>query len=677
MAVNLSPVAGAAAQFFDNSGNVLTGGKLYTYSAGTTTPAVTYTNSSGVTAHPNPIIFNAAGRVPDSGEIWLTDGISYKFVLKDQNDVLIATYDNLSGINSNFVNFTGEEETQTATQGQTVFTLTTIQYQPATNNLLVFVNGSKQIPIDNFIETSSAVVTFVDGLNVGDVVDFCTATPINTAIVNANAVVYNEGSTGAIDQSVEARLQQYVSIKDFGAIGDGVTDDTNAIQNALNSGAKTIDFLSLETLCDEIEIPTNVNVVNLNLKKKTASGNVVLVNTGCSVHGKITGTGTLSIVERGVYPAANDVTDVIFDVECIDLTYGIHAQPPVSGTAYADAPKRWSGNLKFTNIAGTTGASEGYGLLLSPGYNCQFDIVSNSPNARHIVYLSAGASYNQIQANINGCTNYAAQIYATSPQTACEFNTLNLSCKSLTETVSGQSGAIGIIGLANFNTVTFDVNGGNVISYAALIEGSATGPYPLSNKIINCAVYGQFTGADVIRMLNADSTIIANNSLNCYATASVIGMRRVGTNNSLNAGFIQNNTINGLGQNVKGIYNECNSQPSWIGSNLIQNNGTSLRVDDRSNGYRQGYSRRLVFNGTTSSIPSGQSLDVTVTLPDSVQINKRTGFINLIGASVQFFNVPFWATLLGSASESTQLIRIYNGGASTQTLDYSGVIEGD
>lgn len=180
MAVNLSPVAGAAAQFFDNSGNVLTGGKLYTYDAGTTTPAPTYTTSSGVTAQPNPIILNAAGRVPDSGEIWLSDSVSYKFVLKDQNDVLIGTYDNLVGINSNFVNFTGEEETQTATQGQTVFTLATLNYAPAANNLLVFVNGSKQISGTNYQETSSTVITFVDGLNVGDVVDFCTATSVNT-----------------------------------------------------------------------------------------------------------------------------------------------------------------------------------------------------------------------------------------------------------------------------------------------------------------------------------------------------------------------------------------------------------------------------------------------------------------------------------------------------------------
>ena len=135
MAVNLSPVGGVAAQFFDNSGQVLTGGKIYTYLAGTTTPAVTYTTNSGLIAQPNPIILNAAGRVPDSGEIWVTDGTTYKFVLKDQNDVLIATYDNLVGINSNFVNYSGQEETQTATQSQTVFTIATLSYKPATNNL--------------------------------------------------------------------------------------------------------------------------------------------------------------------------------------------------------------------------------------------------------------------------------------------------------------------------------------------------------------------------------------------------------------------------------------------------------------------------------------------------------------------------------------------------------------
>ena len=116
MAVNLSPIWGAGAQLLDNSGNVLSGGKIYTYAAGTTTPATTYTSSSGITANSNPIILNSAGRVPY--EIWLTDGVSYKFILKDSNDTLIATYDNLTGINSNFIAYTAQQEIQTATAGQ-------------------------------------------------------------------------------------------------------------------------------------------------------------------------------------------------------------------------------------------------------------------------------------------------------------------------------------------------------------------------------------------------------------------------------------------------------------------------------------------------------------------------------------------------------------------------------
>ena len=98
MTVSLSMLGGAGAQFFDNSGNVLTGGKIYTYSAGTTTPATTYTSSNGNTPWSNPIILDAAGRVSGSGEIWLTDSLAYKFVLKDANDVLIATYDNIPTI---------------------------------------------------------------------------------------------------------------------------------------------------------------------------------------------------------------------------------------------------------------------------------------------------------------------------------------------------------------------------------------------------------------------------------------------------------------------------------------------------------------------------------------------------------------------------------------------------
>lgn len=229
MAVNLSPLGGAAAQFFTNTGAVLTGGKLFSYAAGTTTPETTYTTSAGNVAHTNPIILDAAGRVP-SGEIWLTDNVSYKFILKDSNDVLIATYDNITGININ---------------------------------------------------------------------------------QDASQVTYDPPFTGSVITNVENKLAQIVSVKDFGAVCDGVTDDSAAVQAAINyclSGTTTtVTTLMVNGLCRlgssiMIDIPiddatnrliiygngeragfrttTNVDMFDTNFPVTTdpASGNVTFEN---------------------------------------------------------------------------------------------------------------------------------------------------------------------------------------------------------------------------------------------------------------------------------------------------------------------------------------------------------------------------------------------------------------
>ena len=98
MSVTPSPIGGFAAQFFDNNGVILSGGKIFTYLAGTTTPAATYTSASGLTPHANPIVLDSAGRVP-SGEIWLTDSVTYKFVIETSTGILIGSYDNITGIN--------------------------------------------------------------------------------------------------------------------------------------------------------------------------------------------------------------------------------------------------------------------------------------------------------------------------------------------------------------------------------------------------------------------------------------------------------------------------------------------------------------------------------------------------------------------------------------------------
>lgn len=100
VAYNLSAFAGAGAQFFDDNGNPLVGGKLYTYVAGSTTPKATYTTGTGAFANSNPIILDAAGRT--SNEIWLEVGTQYKFILKTSTDILIGTYDTIPSINDPF-----------------------------------------------------------------------------------------------------------------------------------------------------------------------------------------------------------------------------------------------------------------------------------------------------------------------------------------------------------------------------------------------------------------------------------------------------------------------------------------------------------------------------------------------------------------------------------------------
>lgn len=84
-------------QFSDSNGNPLSGGKVYSYQAGTSTPQATYTDSSGGTPNANPIILDASG----SASVWLDPALSYKFILKDSSDNTIKTIDGIVGLLTN------------------------------------------------------------------------------------------------------------------------------------------------------------------------------------------------------------------------------------------------------------------------------------------------------------------------------------------------------------------------------------------------------------------------------------------------------------------------------------------------------------------------------------------------------------------------------------------------
>ena len=79
-------------QFFDNNGAPLSGGKLYSYQAGGTTPQTTYQTAGG-SANTNPIILSSAG----TANIWTIPGVSYRFDLYTSANVLVSSKDNVPG----------------------------------------------------------------------------------------------------------------------------------------------------------------------------------------------------------------------------------------------------------------------------------------------------------------------------------------------------------------------------------------------------------------------------------------------------------------------------------------------------------------------------------------------------------------------------------------------------
>lgn len=166
--VVFSLFAGAGAQFFTANGDPLSGGLLYSYAAGTTAPQTTYTDSTGGTAHSNPIVLDSSGRVP-SGEIWLTSSLIYKFVLRTSAGVLIGTYDNIQGC---------------------------LSFSDLANN---------------------------------------TDPSLGDALIGFRQSNASGNLTGAVGLTIHQKLQEFVSVIDFGALGDGVINCTSAIQAALNA----------------------------------------------------------------------------------------------------------------------------------------------------------------------------------------------------------------------------------------------------------------------------------------------------------------------------------------------------------------------------------------------------------------------------------------------------------
>lgn len=208
----------ARQQFFDNNGNPLVGGKLFTYAAGTTTKIATKVSASGAD-NANPIILDYRGECG----IWIQPNVAYKFVLAPSTDTdppthAIWTVDNI--VNAQLITLYGGVDTGSTNAYVLNFTA----------NFSAYTDGVVIYWVPSNANTGASTIN-VNGLGVVSVINQNgSALTAGQLVANQVAVImYKGGSFLLISSGLVSSAAQTIFIARRNYLGSDQTLTNNAI----------------------------------------------------------------------------------------------------------------------------------------------------------------------------------------------------------------------------------------------------------------------------------------------------------------------------------------------------------------------------------------------------------------------------------------------------------------
>jgi hypothetical protein len=159
-----------------------------------------------------------------------------------------------------------------------------LSYVPGSEK--VFINGALQVRGVDYSGTTGSTLTGIPALTAGDIIEvhssssYTVGTVPDGSVTNAKVegaaaiqstkLAFIQNGTGAVTRTVESKLRDVVSVKDFGAVGNGVADDTAALTAMFNH-------------CNSQGLSWHIPAGNYLIQQN----NVLTVKTGGTCEGKL------------------------------------------------------------------------------------------------------------------------------------------------------------------------------------------------------------------------------------------------------------------------------------------------------------------------------------------------------------------------------------------------------